>query len=393
MTVEEYHNIGQTDEPWYCHTCPTATLLEEEYDGAFRFSDSFFSSSGNVDCEENTFDFSDSLFDKTDDNHNDLNLTSMTLMTDDTDTDDENQIGIKQAFKDLKYKYSDKTIIAYLNINSYRYKACDIIDILKGQFIDIMCIAETKLDQTFPDAQFHADNYVLYRRDGASGYSGGLIVYASSMLSTRRRSDLEADLELIVIEQINNSKKSFFYICYRAPRIDAKSYLQVLSKSLDRALIESNDITIIGDINQNMMQISQSNELRDLADLFGLKNLITTPTCYKNPNNHTLVDVLLTNNPHHYCNSGTIQNGLSDVHHFIYGVLRQKQVRQQAKTVTYRSYKSFDPDNFNADLAQVPFHVGAIFDDIDDKYWYFQSLMTEVLDRHAPFKSKRVRPN
>ena len=41
MTVEEYHNIGQTDEPWYCHTCPTATLLEEEYDGAFRFSDSF----------------------------------------------------------------------------------------------------------------------------------------------------------------------------------------------------------------------------------------------------------------------------------------------------------------------------------------------------------------
>jgi predicted phosphohydrolase len=82
----------------------------------------------------------------------------------------------------------------------------------------------------------------------------------------------------------------------------------------ERALIESNDITIIGDLNQNMKQANQSMELRDLMDMFGFKNLITSPTCYKNPHNHTLVDVLLSNNPRKYCSSGIIQNGLSDVH-------------------------------------------------------------------------------
>ena len=46
----------------------------------------------------------------------------------------------------------------------------------------------------------------------------------------------------------------------------------------------------------------------------------------------------------------------------------------------------------NHDLAHAPFQVGAIFDDMDDKFWFFQTLMTQVLEHHAPLKSKRVRP-
>jgi hypothetical protein len=141
-----------------------------------------------------------------------------------------------------------------------------------------------------------------------------------------------------------------------------------------------------------MKQANQSMELRDLMDMFGFKNLITSPTCYKNPHNHTLVDVLLSNNPRKYCSSGIIQNGLSDVHHFIYGVLSQKQTRHKAKTVVYRSVKSFDPDSYKMDLAMAPFHVGAIFEDVEDKFWFFQTLITDVLNQHAPIKSKRVRP-
>ncbi len=34
--------------------------------------------------------------------------------------------------------------------------------------------------------------------------------------------------------------------------------------------------------------------------------------------------------------------------------------------VIYRSYKTLNAEAYNADLAQAPFHVMEIFDDIDD---------------------------
>ena len=59
----------------------------------------------------------------------------------------------------------------------------------------------------------------------------------------------------------------------------------------------------------------------------------------------------------------------------------------------YRSFKNFELENFNCDLVNAPFHVGSIFDDANDQYWYFNSLYSTILNEHAPIKSKKVRPS
>ena len=168
-----------------------------------------------------------------------------------------------QVFKEMKRKHGKKTILAYLNINSYRYKSCNVMELLNGRYWDMMCIAETKLDESFPDSQFHCNEYTMYRRDGPSSSSGGLIVYVSSSVSSRRRKDLEPpNTECIVIQQIHNKKKALFFICYRAPRNNAQSYLHALSLSIDKALCENNIITVIGNLNQNMLQSTASKDLQ-----------------------------------------------------------------------------------------------------------------------------------
>ena len=43
--------------------------------------------------------------------------------------------------------------IAYLNINSFRNKFKNLADLI-GKNLDILCIAETKLDDSFPTPQF-----------------------------------------------------------------------------------------------------------------------------------------------------------------------------------------------------------------------------------------------
>ena len=50
--------------------------------------------------------------------------------------------------------HHENPFVGYLNINSLRNKIISLREILLKAPIDILCIDETKLDDSFPDAQF-----------------------------------------------------------------------------------------------------------------------------------------------------------------------------------------------------------------------------------------------
>jgi exonuclease III len=88
-----------------------------------------------------------------------------------------------------KNRYNLK--VAHLNINSVRHKFLPLSNMLNKSLIDILFLQETKLDDSFPHAQFHVQNYVLYRKDVTSN-CGGLMALVRSDLPQRRRQDLES---------------------------------------------------------------------------------------------------------------------------------------------------------------------------------------------------------
>ena len=60
------------------------------------------------------------------------------------------------------------------------------------------------------------------------------------------------------------------------------------------------------------------------------------------------------------------------------------------KTVIYRSYKHFDESRYLNDLSQAPFHVAEIFDMLDDSYWFYSKMLSDVINEHAPIKSTKT---
>jgi hypothetical protein len=54
----------------------------------------------------------------------------------------------------------------------------------------MLIIAETKLDESFSDAQFRVNNYHLWRND-RNIHGGGLTVYLRSDLASDRKKNLE----------------------------------------------------------------------------------------------------------------------------------------------------------------------------------------------------------
>ena len=59
--------------------------------------------------------------------------------------------------------------------------------------------------------------------------------------------------------------------------------------------------------------------------------------------------------------------------------------------ITFRSYKNFDNEKFTRDLSEAPWHVGEVFNDLEDQVSYWSTLMTNITDENLPLKKMRVR--
>ena len=67
----------------------------------------------------------------------------------------------------LRKLYTKTPITGYLNINSFRNEITQIREVCRKAPIYLLCLDETKLDASFPDAQLHIEGhqYLPFRRD------------------------------------------------------------------------------------------------------------------------------------------------------------------------------------------------------------------------------------
>jgi exonuclease III len=80
-----------------------------------------------------------------------------------------------------------------------KYVSLDFPSFVYTNTVDMLIIAETKIDNSFPDAQFKIDNYHFCRAD-RNAHGGGLIVYVRSDLACDRKNKLECKtIESIMI--------------------------------------------------------------------------------------------------------------------------------------------------------------------------------------------------
>lgn len=78
-----------------------------------------------------------------------------------------------------------KVILAHLNINSLRNKKDLLADFIQKD-IDIMCICETKRDETFTTAQFCLDGFRRSFRRDRNAFSGGLLIYVNENIPVKQ---------------------------------------------------------------------------------------------------------------------------------------------------------------------------------------------------------------
>jgi hypothetical protein len=157
----------------------------------------------------------------------------------------------------------------------------------------------------------------------------------------------------------------------------------------------------MGDLNVDFLQ--ENNPLQEVLHDYGLTNIIEGPTCFKNLDKPTLNDVILTNCPRKIASTLNVNIGMSDHHNHIQAATRLFAPRSEKQDITYRTYKNFNEDEFLEDLKNSL--SLSIFDNVDcensdhvtidvNKQSQLHSdVFRSVIDRHAPLKRRKIKPN
>ncbi len=262
--------------------------------------------------------------------------------------------------------------------------------------LDVLIIQETKIDDSFPDNQFYVNMYKLYRQDFRNN-EGGIMMYIRNDIPQFRRPDIEAysfnndngRIEILAVECKVNKEKWIFVSIYKQPKVKTN----ILSTCIDNIMlhVKSNDynVVILGDMNENILNSKQA--FLECLDVNGLTNLVKDPTC--NKGKPSLIDLIITNKPKRFTNTVSVDTELSDFHNLVCTSSKFHVNAYKSTTFNYRSYKHFNANSFINDISLVPYQVIDIFDDVDDSYWLWNELTLQVVNDHAPIKSRTIKGN
>ena len=143
------------------------------------------------------------------------------------------------------------------------------------------------------------------------------------------------------------------------------------------------NLLLMGDFNLQPSEVI----LTDFMENYELYSLVKVKTCFKSTQG-SCIDLILTNTSSFFQKTDVFETGLSDFHLLVYTLFKSSYVRQPPKRIVYRNYSHFDRSFFLNELKSCldESHTA-------NEYSTFQSILTSVLDKHAPLKTRLIRGN
>ena len=195
----------------------------------------------------------------------------------------------------------NKLIFTHLNINSIRNKFDNI---------DILMISVTEVDDSFPDGQFFLDGFGKPFRLDRNRNGGGIMLFIRNDIPAKVVSTDDRPIESFYVELNFRNKKWLLNCSYNPKHSSIESHLDSFSKSIDSLSSKYGNFILLDDFNSCM----EDSPMKTFAEIYKLQNLIKEPTCFKNPENPTCIDLILTNMPLSFKNTYVIETELSDFH-------------------------------------------------------------------------------
>ena len=168
----------------------------------------------------------------------------------------------------------------------------------------------------------------------------GILLYVKDNISSRLLTDhkLPDNVECLFTE-INFGNKNWLLRCsYNPHRYNISSDISHLTKGLENYISHYDNILFLGNFNSQPSE----NCVSDFCNVYDLSNLVKEPTCFKNPDNPSCIDLFLTNHPKCFQSTMTKETAISDFHKMVITVLKIFYNKRKPKIIHYGNYKIFN---------------------------------------------------
>ena len=158
---------------------------------------------------------------------------------------------------------------------------------------------------------------------------------------------------------------------------------EIISMRLNVFQKRYENFIILGDFNSEINE----DAIKDFSVIYNFKSSINQPTCFKNPQSPSCIDLILTNKSMSFQNTSVIETVLSDFHKLTVTVMKMSFSKQEPKIFYYRDYKTFNDEHFRNDLKYI-FNKRGVNNISCSEY-----ITITTLNIHAPMKKKYLRAN
>ena len=145
-----------------------------------------------------------------------------------------------------------------------------------------------------------------------------------------------------------------------------------LEKNLDLYSSRCEKYLLLSDFNS---EPSEENAMIEFCKVYKLKNLVKGPTCYKNPEKPSSIDLILTNRPRKFHACHIIETGISDVLKMTVTAMKMYFKKQRS------IHKVFAKTSLLICMKNV------------NQLEKFLNVFKKVFDIHAPIKKRYIRAN
>ena len=153
------------------------------------------------------------------------------------------------------------------------------------------------------------------------------------------------------------SRKSLLSCSYTPKTNLIAHYLHCIGRGTDFYSSKYDNFVVLGDLNTEIF-------VEQFCASYNLKSLIKEPTCFKSVDNPSCIDLILTNHPKCFQNSGVYETGISDFHKLTFTVLKTYFQKAKPRIIKYRDYKHFDNNEFRDELIRELYSNNIQSDDL-----------------------------
>ena len=150
------------------------------------------------------------------------------------------------------------------------------------------------LRNIFPARQFKIPGYASPFGLDQNQNGGGILVFVREDIPVKFLSSEEKLIEVFFLNLIFIKRLSC--CSYNPNKSNISRHLDILRNSLDLYSAHYENTILIGDFNFSIDDL----HMEPFCELYRFKSLIKDPNCFKNPENSSCIDLILTNSPYSF---------------------------------------------------------------------------------------------